>query len=262
MKYSQNGLPYHIGVSAEDIGRYVLLPGDPKRVKKIAGHLDSARKVGDSREYETWTGMLDGEPVTVMSTGIGGPSAAIALEELSDLGAHTFIRVGTCGGIQPEVKSGDLVIATAAVRQDGTSREYAPLAWPATADFDVMSALHQAVPRAHLGVVQSKDSFYGQHDPGRMPVADRLNEEWQAWKQLGVLASEMECAALFTVAAYRHVRCGAVLLVMANQEREKAGLVNPVVRDTEQAIEAAIRGMRLLIVRDREAAGLQETDRD
>ncbi len=165
MKYSQNGLPYHIGVSAEDIGRYVLLPGDPKRVKKIAGHLDSARKVGDSREYETWTGTLDGEPVTVMSTGIGGPSAAIALEELSDLGAHTFIRVGTCGGIQPEVKSGDLVIATAAVRQDGTSREYAPLAWPATADFDVMSALHQAAPRAHLGVVQSKDSFYGQHDP-------------------------------------------------------------------------------------------------
>lgn len=262
MKYSQNGLPYHIGVSAEDIGRYVLLPGDPKRVKKIASHLDSARKVGDSREYETWTGTLDGEPVTVMSTGIGGPSAVIALEELSDLGAHTFIRVGTCGGIQPEVKSGDLVIATAAVRQDGTSREYAPLAWPATADFDVMSALHQAAPRAHLGVVQSKDSFYGQHDPGRMPVAARLNEEWQAWKRLGVLASEMECAALFTVAAYRHVRCGAVLLVMANQEREKAGLVNPVVRDTEQAIEAAIRGMRRLIAGDRQAAGLQETDRD
>ena len=252
MKYSQNGLPYHIGVSADQIGRYVLLPGDPKRVKKIAAHLDDPVKQGDSREYETWTGSLEGVPVTVMSTGIGGPSAAIGLEELCDLGAHTFIRIGTCGGIQPEIRSGDLVIAQAACRQEGTSREYAPLSWPAVADFAVTDALHEAAPAAHIGVVQSKDSFYGQHDPDRMPVVDRLQGDWKAWKRLGVLASEMECAALFTVAAYRHVRCGAILLVMANQEREKAGRENPVVRDTEAAITAAVDALRLLIRQEKQ----------
>lgn len=122
-----------------------------------------------------------------MSTGIGGPSAAIGLEELCDLGAHTFIRIGTCGGIQPEIRSGDLVIAQAACRQEGTSREYAPLSWPAVADFAVTDALHEAAPAAHIGVVQSKDSFYGQHDPDRMPVVDRLQgtgkpgNGWGCW---------------------------------------------------------------------------------
>lgn len=251
MKYAGEGLQYHVGLKAEDVGEYVLLPGDPKRVRAIAACLENARKTGDSREFETWTGSLEGVPVSVTSTGIGGPSAAIALEELANLGAHTFVRVGTAGGIQPKVKSGDLVIATSAVRQEGTSAEYAPAGYPATADFTVIQALHQAAPEAHIGVVQSKDSFYGQHDPQRMPTASHLAYEWEAWKRLGVLASEMECAALFTVGAFRRVRCGAILLVMANQERAKAGLPDPVVHDTQAAIEAAVEALRLLIRKEK-----------
>ena len=117
---------YHIEVSENEIGKYVILPGDPKRVPKIAKYLEDAKEVADAREFVTYTGTLGGEKVSVTSTGIGGPSAAIALEELVKAGAHTFIRVGTCGGMQMDVKSGDLVIATAAIRMEGTSREYAP----------------------------------------------------------------------------------------------------------------------------------------
>ena len=257
MKYSQNGLPYHIGVSADQIGRYVLLPGDPKRVKKIAGHLDDPVKQGDSREYETWTGSLEGVPVTVMSTGIGGPSAAIGLEELCDLGAHTFIRIGTCGGIQPEIRSGDLVIAQAACRQEGTSREYAPIEYPAVADIGIVNALAGAAKALgqayHVGVVQCKDSFYGQHSPEASPVSYQLLDKWEAWKQLGCLASEMESAALFIVAAALRVRIGSCFLVMANQEREKAGLENPVVHDTDMAIRTAVQAVRELIRADGKA---------
>ena len=127
MKYSENGVQYHIQLKAGDVGRYVILPGDPKRCEKIAAYFGSPRQIADSREYVTWTGTLEGEKVSVTSTGIGGPSAAIAMEELVRCGADTFVRVGTCGGMDINVKSGDLVIATGAVRNEGTSREYAPI---------------------------------------------------------------------------------------------------------------------------------------
>lgn len=249
MKYAQEGTQYHIGLRAEDIGKYVFLPGDPKRVPFIASHLENARCVGDNREYMSYTGTLDGVPVSVVSTGIGGPSAAIALEELANLGAEVFIRVGTCGGMQEDVKSGDVVIATGAVRAEGTSHEYAPAAFPAVADLEVTNALVAAAAPFghHVGVVHCKDSFYGQHDPQKMPVAGQLLANWQAWRQLGVLASEMESAALFVVGAYRGVQVGTVLLVMANQERERAGLANPVVHDTELAVQVAIEAMREVI---------------
>lgn len=249
MKYAQEGFQYHIGLGAESIGKYVFLPGDPKRVPLIAAHLDNARQVGDHREYMSYTGTLEGVPVSVVSTGIGGPSAAIALEELANLGARVFVRIGTCGGIQEEVRSGDLVIATGAVRAEGTSVEYAPLAFPAVADLEVTNALAAAAAAFphHTGVVQCKDSFYGQHDPDKMPVADFLVSQWKAWKRLGVLASEMESAALFTVGACRRVQVGTILLVMANQEREKAGLDNPVVYDTERAVKVAVEAMRKVI---------------
>lgn len=254
MNYSENNKQYHIGVAEEDIGKYVILPGDPKRCEKIAAHFDNPKLVGDNREYVTYTGYLNGEKVSVTSTGIGGPSAAIAMEELTKIGAHTFIRIGTCGGMQENIKSGDVVIANAAIRAEGTSKEYAPIEFPAVSNFDVTSALKNAANslnvNSHVGVVQCKDSFYGQHEPEKMPISYELENKWQAWLRLGTLASEMESAALFTVANYLGVRAGSCFLVVANQEREKKGLDNPVVHDTELAIKVAIKALSELIEND------------
>ncbi|WP_276887882.1 uridine phosphorylase [Anaerococcus lactolyticus] len=251
MKYSDDGRQYHIGLKAEDIGKYVILPGDPKRCEKIAAYFENPKKVGDRREFVTYTGFLNGEKVSVTSTGIGGPSAAIALTELSKLGAHTFVRVGTCGGIDTDVKSGDIVIAQAAIRAEGTSKEYAPIEFPAVADFEVTTALKKASEslgaKSHIGVVQCKDSFYGQHEPDLMPTSYDLNNKWEAWKRLGTLASEMESAALFTVARFLKVRVGSCFLVVANQEREKEGLANPVVHDIDLAIRVGITALKNLI---------------
>lgn len=254
MHYSEDETQYHIHVKPGDVGKYVILPGDPKRCAKIAAYLENAKRIADHREFVTYTGFLHGTKVSVTSTGIGGPSAAIALEELVQAGADTFIRIGTCGGIQPEVQSGDLIIATGAVRMEGTTREYAPIEFPAIADFHIVQALVQAANTLgypyHAGVIQSKDSFYGQHSPERMPVGYALQQKWEAWKRLGCLASEMESAALFIVASALHVRVGTILLTMANQEREKLGLENPVVHDTDLAIQTAVEAIRLLIQQD------------
>lgn len=256
MKYSENGVQYHLGIRAGDVGKYVILPGDPKRCAKIAAYFEDAKLVADQREFTTYTGYLDGEKVSVTSTGIGGPSAAIALQELVLCGADTFVRVGTCGGIEPTVKSGDLVIATGAVRMEGTSKEYAPIEFPAVADYHVAGALEDAARKlgllGHVGVVQCKDSFYGQHEPEKMPVSYELTHKWEAWKRLGCLASEMESAALFVAGAYLRVRVGSVFLVVANQEREKLGLENPVVHDTDAAIRTAVEALRTLICHDRQ----------
>ena len=255
MNYSEDNKQYHIGIDASDIGKYVILPGDPKRCEKIAAHFDDAKLVGDRREYVTYTGYLNGEKVSVTSTGIGGPSAAIAMEELVKLGAHTFIRVGTCGGMQENIKSGDVVIANAAIRAEGTSKEYAPIEFPSVSTFEVTSALKNASDKlkqkSHVGVVQCKDSFYGQHEPDKMPISYELENKWQAWLRMGTLASEMESAALFTVANYLGVRAGSCFLVVANQEREKKGLENPVVHDTEMAIKVAVEALKELIKADK-----------
>ena len=246
---------YHIGCTEADIGRYCILPGDPGRCEKIAAHFENPVKTAQNREFTTYTGTLAGVKVSVTSTGIGGPSAAIAMEELAALGAHTFVRVGTCGGINKKVKAGDVVIATGAIRQEGTSREYAPIEFPAVADFRVTGALvHGAMGKGltwHTGVVQCKDSFYGQHSPSRMPVAGELEYKWEAWRRLGVLASEMESAALFTVAASLNVRCGACFHVIWNQERKAAGLMEADDHDTEKAVSVAVEALRLLIEADR-----------
>ena len=255
MKYAAEGYEYHVNLKKGDIGSYVVLPGDPKRCAKIAAYLEDAYLVADNREYVTYTGYLQGEKVSVTSTGIGGPSAAIAMEELTNLGAKYFVRVGTCGGMQPDVESGDLIIATGAVRNEGTSREYAPIEYPAVADFRMSEALIAAAKQLgicyHVGVVQCKDSFYGQHDPGSKPASYELEAKWEAWLRMGCLASEMESAALFTVAGYRRVQCGTVLLCVANQERAKLGLENPVVHDTDKAIRAGIEAIRRLILEER-----------
>ncbi len=257
--YSEgSGKQYHIGVGEGDVGRYVLLPGDPKRCEKIAAYFDEPQLVGDSREFVTYTGYLDGVKVSVTSTGIGGPSASIAMEELTAIGADTFIRVGTCGGVDLNVKSGDIVIATGAIRMEGTTREYAPIEYPAVADLDITNALVEACRNLgypyHTGVVQCKDAFYGQHRPETLPNGQDLIRKWDAWVRLGCKASEMESAALFIVASYLRVRCGTALLTVANQERAKEGLPNPQVHDTDHAIRAAIEALRILI-RDDEASG-------
>lgn len=248
---ADQGLEYHIKVNEDMIGQYVIMPGDPKRCKAIAAYLEDAELVADSREFVTYTGYLDGEKVSVTSTGIGGPSAAIAMQELVHAGAYTFIRVGTCGGMQTEIVGGDVVIATGAVRMEGTSREYAPIEYPAVADIDVVNALRESAGAlgvtAHTGVVQSKDSFYGQHSPGIMPVGYELMNKWEAWKKMGCKASEMESAALFIVGAFLRVRVGACFLVVANQERAAAGLPNPEVHDTDKAIRVAIEAVKKLI---------------
>ena len=257
MNYSEDASKqYHIQVGEGDIGKCVILPGDPKRCAKIAKYFDDAKLMADSREYVTYTGYLDGVKVSVTSTGIGGPSASIAMEELVKAGADTFVRVGTCGGMQLDVKSGDIVIATGAIRMEGTSREYAPLEFPAVADLDIVNALTASAKEHgiswHTGIVQCKDAFYGQHDPGRMPVSYELLNKWEAWKRLGCLASEMESAALFVVASALHVRVGSAFLVVANQEREREGLDNPVVHDTDMAIRIAVDALRKLIKEDQE----------
>lgn len=172
-------------------------------------------------------------------------------------GADTFIRIGTCGGMQTDVKSGDVVIASGAIRMEGTSREYAPIEFPAVADISAVNALIESAKELkqdyHVGIVQCKDSFYGQHSPETKPVGYELLNKWEAWKKLGCLASEMESAALFVVASSLRVRVGSCFLVVANQEREKEGLDNPVVHDTDMAVRVAVNALRRLIREDSES---------
>ncbi len=250
-----SGKQYHTGIGPGDIGKYVIMPGDPKRCEKIAAHFEDARLVADVREYVTYTGYLDGVKVSVTSTGIGGPSAAIAIEELSKSGADTFLRVGTCGGMQLDVEGGDIIIASGAVRMEGTSREYAPIEYPAVANVDVVNAMISGAKKLgakyHVGVVQCKDSFFGQHEPEVMPVSYQLENKWEAWLRMGCLGSEMESAALFIAGSFLRVRVGSVLLVVANQERAKKGLPNAQVHDTEIAISTAVEAIRLLIKEDK-----------
>jgi uridine phosphorylase len=255
--YAQgSGKQYHTGVGPGDVGRYVILPGDPKRCRKIADHIENAYLVADSREFTTYTGYIEGVKVSVTSTGIGGPSAAIAIDELAKCGADTFVRVGTCGGMQENVLSGDIVIASGAIRMEGTSREFAPIEYPAVADIQVTNALMAAAKEKniphHVGVVQCKDSFFGQHEPEIMPVSYELEQKWEAWKRMGCLASEMESAALFIAGSFLRVRVGSCFLVVANQERAKMGLDNPQVHDTELAIVTAVEALRRLIREDNE----------
>ena len=249
---------FHIHCTEGDVGRYVILPGDPGRCEAIAQHFDNPVHIGMNREYNIWTGYLLGEKVSVCSTGIGGPSASIAMEELHNIGADTFLRVGTCGGIALDILPDDIVVANGAIRYEHTSMEYAPIEFPAVPDFDVTAALKAAGEELgyniHVGVVQCKDSFYGQHSPEKSPIYYELLNKWESWKRLGVKASEMESAALFVVAAALGVRCGSCFHVIWNQEREKAGLFMPMSEDTSGAIKVGIAALKKIIEADRAKA--------
>lgn len=245
---------YHTQLSVNDVGDYVILTGDPKRVKDIASYLEDSYFVADNREYVTYSGYMNGILCSVVSTGIGGASTAIAIEELVRLGCHTFLRVGTCGGIRLDVQGGDIVIASGAIRQEGTTREYAPIEFPAVPSFDVLSAQVESAKKlclpSHVGVVQSKDSFFGQHAPETMPVYPELQNKWNAYCKLDCLASEMESSTLFIVSQTRHVRSGAMFLCLANQEREKAGLSNIQNSDLKPLMECAVQTIKILIEKD------------
>ena len=231
---------YHIHCAKGEVGRYVILPGDPGRCPSIAALFDDAHLVARNREYTTYTGTLLGEKVSVCSTGIGGPSASIAMEQLHQLGA------------------------TGAIRYEHTSLEYAPIEFPAVADFDITLALRQASEElgycTHTGVVQCKDSFYGQHSPEKSPVYYELLQKWESWKRLGVKASEMESAAMFVVASALGCRCGSCFHVVWNQEREKAGLDQDMSEDTSASVKVAVEGLKKIIQRDRELAALPNHD--
>ena len=251
------GMQYHIHCNKGDVGRYVFLPGDPGRCQSIASYFDNPVHIGMNREYNIYTGTMLGQKVSVCSTGIGGPSASIAMEELAAIGADTFIRVGTCGGIAMDVLPGDVVVATGAIRYEHTSLEYAPIEFPAVADWEITNCLVEAAKALgyplHTGVVQCKDSFYGQHSPDASPVSYELKAKWESWKRLGVKASEMESAALFVVAAALGCRCGSCFHVVWNQEREAAGLDQKMSEDTTTSVKVAVEGLKRLIEADRKA---------
>ena len=242
-----NGKQYHIQLERGDVGKYVLLPGDPGRCEPISRLFDNPRHVATNREYVTYTGTLDGVPVSVTSTGIGCPSAAIALEELVRCGADTFIRVGTSGHIQKDIHSGELAIISAAIRDEGTSRHYMPIEFPAIADIDVVLALQAAAKKTgaihRTGITQSKDSFYGQHEPERMGVAKDLLERWKAWEIGGALCSEMEASALFVIASMLRVRAVGVMMVHGKEPMPPLDIL----------LETAVQGLRELIAADKAA---------
>ncbi len=258
---AESTLQYHVHLRPEDIGKYVLLPGDPGRCELIASYFDSPRFVTSNREFTTYTGTLLGEPVSVTSTGIGCPSTAIAVEELIKLGAHTFIRVGTAGGVQENGHNGDLAIVTGSIRDEGTTPQYLPIEYPAIADLDVVVALRAAAIASglpyHVGVAHSKDSFYAEIEPDRMPIADHLLARWQAWKRGGAVCSEMETSALFIVSGMHHRRAGGIMLIIGDPTEnvdtpeEKARL--EALLDINRSIRVAVEAMKLLIAQDRQA---------
>ncbi|NLG34480.1 MAG: uridine phosphorylase [Lentisphaerae bacterium] len=238
-------MQYHIHLKRGDIGRYVLLPGDPGRVPLIASYFDNAKEVAFNREYRTFTGTVDGIKVSCCSTGIGCPSTAIAVEELIQCGADTFIRIGTCGALQREVKLGDLCITTGAVREEGTTRQYVPLSYPAVADLDVTLALREAARKlklpAHTGIGHCKDAFF--IEDKNIPIREEIDAKWNAWYKSNVISTSMESAALFVVSSIRRVRAGEVLATIG-LTYDDAPIIAKV--GVEEAIRTAVEAIRIL----------------
>ncbi len=260
MSILTDDIQFHLKLNETMVGKYAILPGDPGRVEKIAQYLDNPQFIASNREYTTYTGTLLGEKVSVVSTGIGGPSAAIAVEELIKCGVHTFIRVGTSGGMDLKVKSGDIIVAQGAVRSEGTSKEYMPIEYPAVADFDVITALKSAGDalsentdgkRCHVGIVHSKDSFYGETHPQTMAVSDMLKNNWDSYIKCGCLTSEMEMSAILSVCTVRNKRAGGVFTALWNAELHNQGIEQETCMDSTRAIKTAIEAIKLLIEQDR-----------
>jgi uridine phosphorylase len=251
----KEGKKYHVGLSRADVGDYVLLPGDPGRTPTIAKHLENAHEVAFSREYRTFTGTVDGVPVSAMSTGMGGPSVAIGVEELHELGVHTLLRVGTCGALQPGVKMGDLVIALGAVRSEGTSDGYVPREYPAVAALDMVNALVAAAEGAkapyHVGVMRSVDALYSDLVPDQMPRPD-LRAELEMWTRAGVIGNDMEASTLYVVSRIRGMRAGTICLCVDEVGAGEIHHLDPSYMD--RMLSVAVDTIRRLIAADRKSA--------
>lgn len=248
--FDKGELKYHIKLKKGDIAKYVLLPGDPKRVGFIASYLDNAKLIADYREYVTVTGEYKGIGVSIVSTGIGGPSTAIAVEELIEVGGTHFIRVGTSGGLNLNVVPGDLVIAQGAIKDEGTSSEYIPIEYPALADVNIVKALKKSAENSnykyHVGVVHSKDCFYGELEPEKSFFRERFENNLNYYTKAGALASEMECAALFSVASLRRVSASGIMYVVENTVMERLGTHTPYMTDIDSMIKVALDAIVLL----------------
>jgi uridine phosphorylase len=242
---------YHIRVKDGDVGKYVLLPGDPGRCESIANYFDDPKFVSFNREHKIYTGYISGEMVSVVSTGMGCPSTAIAVEELVKIGCHTFIRVGTSGAMQPHMEVGDIAIINAAIRDEGTSRQYLPIEYPAIADLDVINALVQASEKLdythYVGVSHTKDSFYSEVEPERMPMASFLKDRWNQWVAGGAICSEMEASIVFILAGIYQKRAGAVTMIIGSDMDTIARKHDP-----DGMIRVAVEALRILITKDKD----------
>jgi uridine phosphorylase len=246
----------HVRLAVGDVGAYVFLPGSPERAAKIAARFEAPRKLAQHREFTTYGGTLDGTRVAVTSTGIGGPSAAIALEELVRCGAHTFIRIGSSGSVSPRVRKHDVVIVNAAVRMEGTGASYLPLEFPAVADYRIVTHLEAAareLGHPHtVGISITKDAFFAQTEPARLPYAPDVIARWNAYVRGGAICTAMEEAALFIVAAARGVACGSVLIAANNHDGsdpDESGVFSPDGTES-RAIDVGIAAMRRIIAAD------------
>ena len=248
---------YHIQIEKrESVGRYVLLPGDRGRVKRMSNYLENPKVVGDNREYYTMTGLLSGEKVSIMSTGMGAPCISIGVEEIRTLGCDTFIRVGTTGAMQPQIRLGDSIIASAAIRDDGTMDDYVPKQYPAVADFEVINEMRNAAEIIgnpyHVGIVQSTDSYYG-----RLFNPKPAKELWELYTRANVLAVEMEISALYILGAILGLRTGAILTTREERGRGEEQVVQAgeaYENGLEKSIQIAFKSIELLIEKDRARA--------
>lgn len=248
----------HIGTYEGEVGKYVFLPGSPERSEKISKYLDNPKKIAYNREFLTFTGSLEGVPVSVTSTGIGGPSAGIAVEELYQCGARTMIRIGTCASVSPKVRRGDIVIPNGAVRMEGVSKHYLPIEFPAVPDFELLKALEDAAIKLgypyNVGVSITKASFYTQNEPETKPVGYDLINRWNAYVKGGATSTSMESAPLFIIAGCLGIRA-ATVLVSATNDKTYSSDKKDYPGDVEhRAIETGIEAMRMIIKQDQEAA--------
>ncbi|WP_433260717.1 nucleoside phosphorylase [Actinosynnema sp. CS-041913] len=239
-----NGRAHHLHLDVRDVGGYALLPANPDHAAAIAALLDEPEFVVRNREFETWRGSLAGETVVVTSTGVGGPSTALAVEELAALGVDTMIRVGVSGSLQPGTRNGELAIVTGAIRDEGTTKQYLPVEFPAVATIEVVRALQEAADAGGVpyrcGLAHTKDSYYGEMEPERMPLAAELVERLEIWRRGGAVCSEMETAAVFIVGSVLDVRTGSVMM-MWSEDAVRAGGPAPAVEPLFATAVAAVR---------------------
>ena len=242
----------HTNLKASEVGKYAFLPGSPQRVERIAKYLDNPSFLKVNREMETWIGYLEGEKVMVTSTGMGGPSTAITVEELTELGCDTYIRVGSCATVSEKCGRGDVVIPLACVRMEGTALHYGPVEYPAVADIEVFDALRASANKLQyptaIGTVITRDGFYSQYDEFDKPSAYYIKPQWEAYKKLGAIATEMEAATLYVASASLGVRAGSVMVCATDYK--KVNKTYPMDYEA-RAIEVAVEAMRQLIIADK-----------